>query len=255
MPTPFSGATFNEPVVHGKNMYRKYLYRYGVGMMPSAEYYVFHDDFLPFIPSTAITNGPVANTPWGWQAAIIDTGATVAVDTTAGHATGALYFDSDGATEGASIYLPKGVQLTSGKKFFMEVRVKTEVADDSDVQFGLSDLTATSNPEDLWTTTAASLVAFGTLDGSATVKMLADASNTGTSVQTGTIALSNNTWHILGIGYDGTSLTGWVDGEKAITWSGVIPTGVALAPFFGWRNGSAATTEGQLDYFRFAIQR
>lgn len=242
------GAGFKEPLVFAQgNGYRdRYRYRNGLGMMPSAEYNVFHDDFNQLITT---------NAPTGWVA-VIDTGATIVADTTVGHSS-SLLFDSDGATEGAVIYMPEGLQLTSGKKMFMEVRFKTEVADDSDVQFGLSDLTAVTNPEDLWTTTAASLVAFGVLDGDATVTMLADKSNTGSSAELGTIDLTSATWHTLAIAYDGLALTGWVDGNLALTWSvaAAIPTGVTLAPFVGFRNGSAATTEGHCDYIRYVFER
>lgn len=238
---------------------KDYEYRADTSMIPSAEWCVGFDDFTQsWIPTTAITNGAVANTPAPWQAAIIDTGATLAVDTTATHGTGVLIFDSDGATEGVAIYGQKSLQLTSGKRFWMEMRFKTEVADDSDVQFGLSDLTAVTNPEDLWTTVAANLVAFGVLDGDATVTMLADKSNSGSTAELGTRDLSSATWHTLGIYYDGTKLFGYVDGRLALSWSqaaATIPTGVALAPFFAFRNGSAATTEGHIDYIRWALER
>jgi hypothetical protein len=226
-----------------------YEYRGGLGMVPSAEYAVFFDDFL-----SAVTT----NVPAGWDGAVIDTGATVVTDTTAASATGVLLFDSDGATEGAAVYGEKCVQLTSGKKFWMEIRFNTEIADDSDVQFGLSSLTATTNPEDLWTTTATDLVAFGVLDGSATLTMLADKSNSGSTAETGSKSLVSATWTNLAIFYDGTKLYGYKDGKKCLTWSqaaATIPTGVALAPFFGFRNGSAATTEGQIDYVRYVIER
>lgn len=238
---------FTSPLVHAPGDPAGYQYRHGMGMMPSAEFFVFHDDF-----QGAVTT----NVPVGWAAAIIDTGATVVADSTT--PTGALLFDSDGATEGASIYLPETFTLNSAKKFFMEIRVKAEIANDSDVQFGFSDLTATSNPEDLWTTTSASLIAFGTLDGSAVTGILSDKSNSGTAVLAGSRSLTSDTWHILGIGYDGANLRGFVDGQESVRWTGAastIPFGVTLAPFFGWRNGSAATTEGLLDYFRFVIER
>lgn len=238
---------FTSPLVHAPGDPAGYQYRQGLGMMPSAEFFVFHDDF-----HGAVTT----NVPVGWAAAIIDTGATVVADSTT--PTGALLFDSDGATEGASIYLPETWTLNSAKKFFMEIRVKAEVANDSDVQFGFSDLTATSNPEDLWTTTSASLIAFGTLDGSAVTGILSDKSNGGTSVLAGTRSLTSDTWHVLAIGYDGANLRGYVDGKESVRWTGAastIPFGVTLAPFFGWRNGSAATTEGMLDYFRLVIER
>ena len=242
-----ANSSFSGPITHGPKLNGSdYKYRTGMGMMSSAEFAVLHDDFLM----------PVAtNVPTGWTAAIIDTGATVVTDSTAASATGVLLFDSDGATEGAAVYGAKSLQLTSGKKFFMEMRFKTEIADDSDVQFGLTDLTATTNPEDLWTTTAANVLSFGVLDGSAVTGMLADVSNAGTAVVAGTISLSSATWHTLAIFFDGTRAYGFVDGSLSVSTVTTVPTGVALAPFFGFRNGSAATTEGQCDYVRVCVER
>lgn len=241
---------FKGPIVHApSSFYAGYPYRNGCGMTNSAEWHVFHDDFVSKVGS---------NLPAGWEAAIIDTGATLVSDTTNGK-TGALLFDSDGAAEGVSIYLPKVYQINTGKKFFMEIRFQTEVADDTDVQFGLTDLTATTNPEDLWTTTAANVVSFGVLDGDATVGMLSDKSNSGTSVQLGTIDLVSATWHTLAIGWDGAQLTGWVNGQRALVWSSAVSTTVPLAtqlaPFVGFRNGSTANNEGQLDYVRIVSER
>jgi hypothetical protein len=222
-----------------------------MGMIPSAEYVVFMDDFVG-----AITT----NVPAGWDATLIDTGATVVTSTIAGSlgATGVLLFDSDNGSEGAVVYGEKCIQLTAGKRFFMECRFQTEVADDSDVQFGLSSITASTHPEDLWTTAAADLIAFGVLDGDATVTMLADKGNTGSTAELGTRDLVSATWHVLAIWYDGAKLYGYVDGKLALSWAQAdttIPTGVALAPFVGFRNGSAATTEGYCDYIRYVLER
>lgn len=230
---------------------RAYPYRSNLGMMNSAEFVVFHDDFIQAVAT---------NVPTGWTAAIIDTGATLVASTTAGSlgATGGALIASDGTSEGVSIYLPKGVQLTAGKKFVIEARVQTAIAAETDVQIGLSDLTATTNPEDLWTTTSANLVAFGTLAGSATTKMLSDKTNSGTTVQTGTRVLSNTTWHTLAVAYDGVNLRGYVDGKESLLWasaSTTIPTGVALSPFLGARTGATAGNVTTFDYFRVMIER
>lgn len=226
-----------------------FRYRAGMGMMGSAEWNVHFWDF----------NSPVAtNVPQGWTAAIIDTGATAVVETAAIGATGAIKIASDGTDEGVAIYGDKTLQLTSGKRFFMEMRAQTSLAATTDLQFGLTDLTATTNPEDLWTTTAASLVAFGVLNGSAYPKMLADKSNTGSTAETGTIAISDATYTTLAIYFDGTYLQGFVDGNPSLLWSQAsttIPTAVALAPFFGFRTGTSASNTGTIDYLRFASER
>src|SRR5574343_886854 len=185
-----NGLGITESLVHAPvSNQGAYAYRSKMGMVLSAEYDVFHDDFHSFVVATAITNGPVAQTPWGWQGAIIDTGSTATVYTTAATgANGVLSITDATASEGVAIYGTKSVQLTAGKKFFMEIRCLTDDVTDNDLQFGLSSLTATTNPEDLWTTTATDLIAFGILDGSAYPTMLSDKSNGGTTAQAQTVA-------------------------------------------------------------------
>lgn len=248
-----NGAGLSESIVHSPvSNQALYPYRSGMGMMNSAEFVVVMNDFVE----------PIAtNVPEGFQAAIIDVGATLVADTTAGArgATGAALIASAGASEGVAIYMPKAIQLTSGRRFFLEAKVRTSLAAETDVQIGLSDLTAVVNPEDLWTTVSANLVAFGTLAGSALTKMLSDKSNSGTAVQTGTRSLADATDSILAIYFDGTNLHGYVDGKLSLSWSGAasttVPTGVSLSPFLGARTGATAGNTTSFDWFRFVIQR
>ena len=254
------GTAFSSPLLDSGQV-SKYRYRHRMGMVPSAEFDVFHDDFHSFVVATAITNGPVANTPWGWAGAIIDSGATVAVNTTAAiGATGVLTFADATASEGAAIYTTKSFQIRTGKRFFVEVRFRTDDVSDNAIQFGLSDQTAVTNPEDLWTTTAANLVAFGLLDGSAYPQMLADDNNGGTSAQTQTNKLLvADTWHTLAIGYNGSQLRGYVDGDEALVWSSAastIPDERAMGLFFGHINGNGAGGNVVvLDYVRAVFER
>lgn len=247
-----NGVAFTESIVHSPGVDASYKYRTGIGILPTAEFATFFDDFLALVTT---------NVPSGWSAAIIDTGATLTLSTTAGSqgATGGALIASDGTSEGVAIYRPKGIQLTVGKKFFMEARVRTVAPTEVDLQFGLSDLTATTNPEDLWTTTAANLVAFGLLAGSAYPTMLSDKSNGGTTAQAQTdVALAASTYYTLAIGFDGNLLKGYVNGKQVIAWSGAattIPTGVALAPFIGARTGATAANTVTFDYIRYAIER
>lgn len=247
-----NGVGLSESIVHASiSPAAAYAYRSKLGMLPSAEFAVFMDDFL----------APVAtNVPNGWSAAIIDTGGTTTTYTTetAGGRGFVQLLDAT-ASEGAAFYGAKSVQFEAGKKWFMEMRFQTDDVTDNAVQFGLSDLTATTNPEDLWTTTAANLVAFGLLDGAATPYMLADKSNSGSSTQAGSLSVTASTWTILGIQYDGTNLKGYVNGNLGLTWSAAsttIPTGVALAPFVGHINGNGAGGNVVLvDYVRLAMER
>jgi hypothetical protein len=241
-----TGPFLSGPVATG----RAYPYRSSLGMFNSAEWVVWQDDF---------TDPIATNVPTGWSAAIIDTGATLVASTVVGTAaTGAIVIASDGGSEGVAIYKPRALQLVAGKKFVIEARVQTSIAAETDVQIGLTDLTATTNPEDLWTTTAANVAAFGTLAGSAATRMLADKSNTGSAAQTGTRSLTNTTYHTLALAYDGVNLRGYVDGKESLTWAGAagtIPTGVHLAPFLGARTGATAGNITTFDYFRVYAQR
>lgn len=257
------GIGLTEPIVHApkEGAKQRYKYREGMGMVPCAEFDVFHDDFHSFMVSTSITNGPVANTSWGWAGAIIDTGATIVANTTATiGANGVITLADATASEGAAMYTTKSFQLISGKRFFVEARIRTDDVTDNAIQFGLSDQTAVTNPEDLWTTTAANLVAFGLLDGSAYPQMLVDKSNGGTSVQTQTEKLLVvDTWHVLGIGYDGDKIRGYVDGKEVMTWSGAsstIPTATAMGLFLGHINGNGAGGNVVVvDYIRAVSER
>jgi hypothetical protein len=222
-----------------------------MGLIPSAEFMVDFDDF---------TQNVATNVPAGWSAAIIDTGATAVTSTTATlGAHGVLLLSDATLSEGIAIHKPRGIQLIPGKRFFMEMRVRTDDVTDNVIQFGLTDLTAVVNPEDLWTTVAANVVAFGILDGQASTRMLVDAGNSGTAVTSGTRSLAANTWHVLAIEYNGSNIRGYVDGKLSQTWTGApttIPTAVALAPFFGVLNGDGAGGNvNSIDYVRVVSQR
>ena len=250
---PTSG--FQENLVHSPlSVNRPYAYRSGCGIIPSGEYSVFFDDFY-LSPSTNALPGTTA---------VIDTSATItAAETDAISYNGAIVITGISTTEGAALYWPKGIQLGLGKKFFMETRVYTIDADDTDVQFGLSDVTASTNPEDLWLTAAANVISFGVIDGDATVKMLCDKDNAGTSASTGDVDLSDTTWHVLAIEVGGTAAAGnmwckgYVDGQLAETWGTEtsIPDDIALAPFLGARCGSSTSNLVYFDYLRWSLER
>lgn len=230
-----------------------YAFRHGMGMMPSAEWSVFFDDFR---------NVVTTNVPTGWAAAVIDVGATVtqSTATTAGAqpGTGIIAFASANASEGAAIYLPKSVMLVSGKKFLLEARVLTTDVTDNAMQVGLSDLTATANPEDLWTTVAANVATIGILDGSALVGGLFDEGNGGTSAKTGTRSMVATTWHVLSLYFDGVGLYGYLDGKQTTseTTAANIATGVLLAPFIGCLNGNGAGgATNYVDWIRVIQER
>lgn len=220
--------------------------------LPGYSWCSHFEDFLGAM--TADENAVLC--PSGWTA-IIDTGATITAAAADGFPGGVIKITSDGTTEGASIYMPKGIQIGT-RKWFMEARVQTEDADDTDVQIGLSIANATTNPEDLWTTAATDLIAFGVLDGDATVKSLIDKNNGGTSAVTGTIDLDDATWHTLGIEGDGANwVKFYVDGVLSHTDVVVatIPDDVNMVPFIGARVGADANHDVYCDYIRFGFTR
>jgi hypothetical protein len=171
-----------------------------------------------------------------------------------------LTFADANPSEGAAIYGTRAIQLTSGKRFWMETRVYTNDVSDNTIQFGLSSLTAITNPEDIFTTTTDSLVTVGITDGSARLAMLADKSNTGSTAEVSTTeSVVANQFNILALHYDGTRLFGYVNGQLAISWSQAattIPTGIALSPFLGHINGDGAGgAVVAFDYIRWAAER
>lgn len=243
---------FTGPIVHGtRSNQAGYAYRNGMGMMPSAEFLVFHDDFvLPFASNTTI----------GWSA-IIDTGGTSITNLTATvGANGVMAMNSDDVSEGSAIYGAKSFQLVASKRLFMECRVRMDDVTDNNFQFGLTALTATTNPEDLYSTTATDLVTFGIGDGDSNPKMLVDKSNSGTAFQVQTVkGMTVDTWATLAWFFDGTNVHGYVNGTYVMTWgsaSTTIPVGVPLAPFVAHLNGNGTGNNTSLvDYVRIVSQR
>jgi hypothetical protein len=224
-----------------------FSYRNGMGLINSAEHAVFFDDFRD-----AVTT----NAPAGGYTAIIDTGATLVASNTLGtDHTGSVVIGSDGASEGVAVYLPERLQLLSGKRFWMEMRYRSTLPAETTVQMGLSSVTATTNPEDLWTTASADVLAFGTLVG--VPSMLADLANAGTAAVTGdsTTFAASPTWHTLGLFFDGARAFGYVNGKQKVSTATTIPVNVTLAPFFGALVGATAGNLITVDYFRYVQER
>lgn len=250
---------FKGPIIHSPvSNQGTYGYRSKAGMIPSAESAVYHNDFF---------ENPASNAVPG-TTAIIDTGATItAAATDAVSYTGVIRITDATASEGAAMYWPKGIQLGQGKKFFMEVRCKTSDVTDNNLQFGLSDLTAVTNPEDLYTTTAANLIAVGILDGDATPCVLADKDNSGSTIESASgtdYDLVADTWTTLAFEVSGSAansnmaLNVYKDGRKIITWSTetTIPDDLTLAPFIAMVNGNGAGgNTADFDYVRWSIER
>jgi hypothetical protein len=223
-------------------------------MVPSEEYVVFFDDFM----------GPVAtNVPDGWTAAIIDTGCTA---TQADQHGGIILLDSDANNEGVSFYGPKVIKL-DGKKFFMEARFKIEDVSAQTVMFGLTDLAATTNPEDLWTSASTYYLTVGHQDGGNTKFYYRDnaAETSDTFANAGVVV--DDTYVTMAFSYNGSgaaaaaTCSGYVNGKWYVdtTAPGNIPKDVELAPFFGFLGGTnaGAGTDDKvhLDYIRWSFER
>jgi hypothetical protein len=244
-----------EPLIHDVNEYQAQTNPDTdvavIGGLPAGfgpDHISFVDDFI---------GNPASNVPPGGWVLVTDAGATVTAHATDLFPGGVLAITSDGTAEGVALYLPKCMQIGT-REWFIEARVQTPDADDTDVQIGMSVLNATTNPEDLYTTASTDVIAFGVLDGDATVKSLIDKNNGGTSAVTGTIDLDNATWHTLGIRGKGTEWTDfYVDGVKSHrdVVSATVPDDVNMAPFFAARTGGDAGHIILVDWFRFGIAR
>jgi len=245
-----NGAGLTESIVHAnRSAAAGYVYRNSMGMVPSAEFLVSFDDF----------NGPppVSDVPWGWLS-ILDSGATITASVTAATGnTGVLVLTDATASEGAAIYKGANVQLTVGKRAYMEVRVLIDATiTDTAFYFGWTALTDVTNPEDLWDTSAADLTVLGITDGSAVLQLTNDTGNAGLTTVAMDASMVAATWTVLAIGYDGATLRAYKDGQYIGQNNTTIPVGVALAPFFGHINGNGATGDvASIDYWRMVIER
>jgi hypothetical protein len=254
---PIQGAAFAEPVVFAPQpSQKKYPYRAGMGMVPSAEFLVFFDDFDGFAAATSYA-------PPGWTT-ILDSGATVLpVQTAALGMTGVISLFDATASEGAAIYRSAAidtgtVQLTVGKRAFIEARVYLNDVTDNTFYFGWSSATVITAAADLYDASAADLGALGITDGSATMQIKTDLAAGGivTTATTGTLVAA--TWTILGLEWDGVgSLKAYKDGKIIGTvTSAVLPVGVAVTPFVSAVNGNGTGSNlNYVDYVRYVIER
>lgn len=239
----------NESIVIGRDY--PYPYRSQKGMLPSQEWVYVFDDFNQTIAT---------NVPTGWAAAIIDSGCTV----TLSGANGRAVFTADAASEGAAIYRPASIQL-GGRPFYMELKGQiAAAADDVLFGFGLTDLSATTNPEDLGTTASSDFIRFGLNDGAANPVLVYDKDNTGPVTQTATdVTISAATDYIWAIEYTGASTAGdarlhaYINGNRVLTSStpAQIPEDLPLAPYIMMVSGNGAAHVASVDYIRWAYLR
>ncbi len=256
---PIQGAAFAEPVVFAPQpSQKKFPYRTGMGMVPSAEFLVFFDDFESFVAATTFA-------PAGWTT-ILDSGANINMVQTAGSlgATGAITFLESTTSEGAAIYRSQlidtgTVQLTVGKRAFIEVRMQTNDVTDHTFYFGFSSATVITAASDLYDASAADLGALGITDGGSGALLMKTDLAAATIVDTATTGtMVVNTWTTLALEWDGvSSLKAYKDGKIIGTvTSAVLPVGVSVTPFFSAVNGNTgASAVTALDYLRYVIER
>lgn len=248
-----------ENIVHApRSSAQGYAYRTGLPIFQSAEYGHFMDDFA----------GPVAsNLPGNWTAVVKDTNATITTTTSTtmtntNRAHGVIEFAGTLASDGAAIYRPKAFVFDSGYSFYIECRMACDTPAEQYMQFGLSSLTATTNPEDLYTTAADSLISFGTAASASVVSLIYDKANAGPVTDTYTLptAIAASTWTVFGLEYRGGAtpvINAYVNGDLVInsSTSANVPNGVLLAPFVAIRNGATTTAKGWVDWFRYGTDR
>jgi hypothetical protein len=101
-----NGVGLTESIVHARTS--GYPYRAGMGMINSAEFVVMMDDFVS--PVTT-------NLPLGWDAVVIDTGATVYRHDRGSLGPRRMLFDSDGAAK--VLFLRREVPATHRRQAFL----------------------------------------------------------------------------------------------------------------------------------------
>jgi hypothetical protein len=252
-----NGMGVTESIVHAKRSPAAgYVYRNDMGMVPSAEFAVFFDDFLGF-------NAATSYAPAGWTT-ILNTGATVLpVVTAALGSTGVIALTDATASEGAAIHQLTAaavgpVQLTVGKRAYFEFRVYTNDITDNTFFMGLTKGTDITLPADLYDTSTDDLIAVGIADGgSGAIKVLSDTANAGITTSTTTGTWVASTWTVLALAWDGVSkVRAYKDGTEIAAVSTTIPTGVTLSPFVSAVNGDGAGAAlSYVDYVRYAIER
>jgi len=251
-----NGMGVTESIVHSpRSAAAGYVYRNTMGMVPSAEFAVFFDDFLGF-------NAATSYAPAGWTT-ILSSGGTVLPVVTAGLGnTGVISLFDATADEGAAILAASAaavgpVQLTVGKRAYMEFRVYANDVTDNIFMMGLTKATDITLPQDMYDTSTDDLLAIGILDGSATIRILTDTVNAGitNAATTGTMVAA--TWTTLAIAWDGIATArAYQDGAEIASTTTTIPTGVTLTPFVSAVNGNGAGGNlNYVDYVRYAIER
>lgn len=252
-----NGMAITESLVHApRSTAAGYVYRNTMGMVPSAEFSVFFDDFDSFIAATTFA-------PAGWTT-ILDAGATIdQVQTAALGSTGVIRLFDATASEGAAIFRSQLIdtgtmQLTVGKRAFMEIRTYQNDVTDNAFQFGWSSATTITNPEDLYNTTSDDVAILGYLDGTAgELSLTTDKANGGlnTVATTGTMVV--DTWTVLALSWDGVdTIRGYKDGEQIGSTATRTPNAVSLTPFVAALNGNGAGSNlNYVDYVRMVIER
>lgn len=199
-------------------------------------------------------NPVVSNAPLGWSA-VIDTGATCVNN----HSVdGGLTLESDGTSEGVTIYRPRSIQLDN-KYFEMEISFQVDAADDQDFYFGLTDSTL-SAPVTAWTTVSSDFLAVGVSDGDSTPQLAYDKDNSGPATDdfsgaVGELVSGTDTIWKLIFDRSTSKVHAYQNGELAATASApaLIPDDLPLSPFFGFRTGGVDSNTATVNWFRYYI--
>ena len=251
-----NGMGVTESIVHApRSTAAGYVYRNTMGMVPSAEFLVSFDDFDGFAAATTFA-------PPGWTT-ILSSGATIApVQTAALGQTGVIALFDATASEGAAIYksyaIDTGtVQLTVGKRAFIEARVYMNDVTDNTFYFGFSSATVITAPEDLYDASAADLAALGITDGSAVLQLKTDLAAATIVTTAMSASMVADTWTTLALSWDGVNtIRAYKDGQEIGSKSSVLPVAVAVTPFVSASNGNGAGGNlNYVDYVRYVIER
>jgi hypothetical protein len=236
LPTRFTGPVLNPDSSRGS---REWFSNLPTSQDP--DYVVYFNDFL-------VAQDYAAS---DWVVTTTEAGAGSATEALAAdEASGALLLTNDAADDDLDSLqsTEEFARLTSGKKLWMEWKIKTSDATQSDlfVGLGITDTTPLDTSD---------RVGFQKDDGNASILCKTEKDGTETSTDSGS-DMTNDTYVTLGFYYDGgSSVEFYVNRAKVATHTTNVPDDENLAITMHIQNGEAVAKTLTVDYIYLCQQR
>jgi len=200
----------------------------------------FKDDFFTTLDETNVWN------------VVKDAGATAAIGADA--ANGTLVISSAATTDndgGLVQSIQEYIVGSANKAIYLETKVKLSDATQTDFYFGLS-AQAETDPENILS--AASRIGFEKLDGTAELSAVCTASSV-TTKSSCQRSLSDATYAVLSIYFDGTTAFFYVNGNQVQSIATNVPADEMAVAMFHLSGNNSGTKTSTWDYVFYAGQR